>query len=349
MHDRVFGALEDGIAVREAVIGQPGGVQATIMEWGAVIRDLVVPMADGRRQRVALGLSTLEDYVARSPYFGAVAGRYANRIRDGRFALDGRDYQLHQNQDGRHTLHGGAQGLGKRVWRIMEREADALTLAIHSPDGDQGFPGAMNVVCRYAIRDGATLRMELSATTDAPTVINLCQHSYFNLDGSPTVLDHFFEVDAAFYTPTDRDLIPTGEVLSVAGTPLDFRSLRPIRHEALETGFFYDNNLPLARSRQEPSGRADAPPLARACLLKSPLNGLSMEIWTTEPALQVYAAHKVNLAVPGIGGVPYGPNCGLALEPQHFPDSPNNPHFPSTVLRPGEVYVQVTEFRFRAS
>jgi aldose 1-epimerase len=346
---RPFGTLADGRVVHEAVIGKPGGLRATIIEWGAVIRDLVLPLPGGREQRVVLGLTRLEDYIARSPYFGAIAGRYANRIRNGRFTLDGKTHQLQLNQQGRHTLHGGAQGFGKRAWRFFEHGPEALMLALHSADGDQGFPGALSVTCRYAITGGTTLRMELTATCDAPTVVNLCQHSYFNLDNSPAVLDHLFQVEADFHTPTDAEDISTGEVRKVEGTPFDFRELRPIRHPEMAKGFFYDGNFPLRRQILEPSGRADTPDLARACLLRSPVNGLSMEIWTSEPGLQVYAGHKIDMGdVKGLDGKVYAPHAGLALEPQHFPNSPNLPHFPSTVLRPGAVYAQVTEFRFKA-
>jgi aldose 1-epimerase len=346
MNPRIFGVLDDGTPVHEVIIGRPGGVQATIIEWGAVIRDLVAVRPDGERQRVVLGLASIEDYVHRSPHFGALAGRFANRIRDGRFVLDGVTYELPRNQDGKHTLHGGANGFGKRPWRFVEHDQDSATLALFSPDGDHGFPGNMSVLCRYAIVGATTLRMELTATTDRPTIINLCQHSYFNLDGSPTVLDHFFEVDADYHTPNDGDHIPIGEIRLVEGTPFDFRNPRRVGHEAFKAGFYYDGNFVLNGRRRAPSGRAEVPELVRACRLRSPLNGLGMEIWTTEPGLQVYAGHKLAMAVPGHDGKVYGPHAGLALEPQHFPNGPNLPHFPPTVLRPGSVYAQVTEFRF---
>jgi aldose 1-epimerase len=340
-----LGRLDDGRAVREVTLSSKAGASASVMEWGAVVRDLAVPV-EGRPQRVVLGFASLDDYLKHSPHFGAIAGRFANRIGGGRFTLDGVAHELKLNQDGRHSLHGGGMGFGKQPWTILHHDAASVTLALHSPDGDHGYPGAVTVLCRYTLAEPATLRVELTATTDAPTIINLCHHSYFNLDGSADILDHELELRANLITPVDADLIPSGEVASVAGAPFDFRKARVIRCvEPDGSRRWYDHNWLLRRDRREPSAMAGLE-IAHAATLRSPLNGLAMQVWTTEPAMQFYDGFKTNTPVAGLSGAPYGACAGLCLEPQHVPDSPNLPHFPSTVLRPGEVYRQVTEYRF---
>ncbi|WP_332695290.1 aldose epimerase family protein [Bosea sp. (in: a-proteobacteria)] len=343
----LFGRLDDGTAIHEALLRSPGGAEARVMEWGAVLRDLVVPLPDGGRQRVVIGFPAFADYPAHSPHMGAIAGRFANRIGGGRFMLDGVSYRTPLNQNGKHSLHGGGQGFGKRPWTLVQQDEASATLALVSPAGDAGYPGTLRVWCRYALVDNATLRLELSATTDAPTIVNLAHHSYFRLDDGPDILDHELEVHANLTTPVDAELIPDGSLTDVAGTPFDFRKARPIRlANADGSRFWYDHNYILRRDRREAT--AGGLELAHAATLRSRRSGLAMQLWTTEPALQVYDGAKLNTPVPGLGGVAYGPNAGIALEPQHVPDSPNLPHFPSTVLRPSEVYRQVSEFRFGA-
>lgn len=334
-----FGEI-DGTTIHEILIRSPGGAHASIITWGAAVRDLVAPLAGGGEQRVVLGLETMEHYRAHSPYFGAIAGRYANRIAHGRFTLDGRSVQVDLNQAGKHTLHGGGRGFGKRPWTLAACDSSSATLVLRSADGDMGFPGAMTVTCVYRMVEKATLRVELTATTDAATIVNLAHHSYFNLDGSPDVLDHAMQIAAAHYTPVDADLIPTGEILAVAGTPFDFETPRPIRLEQDGGPFAYDHNWVLAGSRPAP-GR-----LRHALSLRSPKNGLDMEVHTTEPGIQVYTGAKLDVPVPGLSGARYGRFAGVAIEPQIFPDSPNKPYFPDPTLRPGEVYRQVSEYRF---
>lgn len=340
-----FGHLPDGTPIREVTLRSAAGASAVVMEWGAVVRDMSVPHAGGM-QRVVLGFNQLENYLNHSPHFGAIAGRFANRIEGGRFSLDGRTYQLKLNQDGRHSLHGGGMGFGKRPWTILHHDAASVTLALVSPDGDHGYPGVLTALCRYTLAEPATLRVELTATTDAPTIVNLCHHSYFNLDGSADILGHELEVRANLFTPVDADLIPSGEVASVKGTPFDFRRSRPIRFANPDgSRHWYDHNFILRRERREPSVMPGLE-VALAATLRSPSNGLGMEVWTTEPALQVYDGFKTDTPVPGLDGERYGASAGICLEPQHVPDSPNLPHFPDTVLRPGAVYRQVTEYRF---
>lgn len=344
MTTRIFGEA-GGRTIEEITLRNATGAEAKIITWGAVLRDLVIPLADGAMQRVVLGLENLEDYLNHSPHFGAIAGRYANRIGGGRFMLDGKACQLPLNQENRHSIHGGGQGFGKKPWTLLHHDATAVTLGLVSPDGEAGYPGTLHVTCRYTLTDQNALRIELAGFTDAPTILNLAHHSYFNLDGAPDILDHALMVRANVMTPVDADMIPDGSMLPVSGTPFDFRRPRAIRL-AGENGarFWYDHNFVLRRERREPGvGGAE---LAHAATLASPVSGLQMEVWTTEPCLQVYDGFKLNLPVSGLGGTRYGASGGIALEPQHAPDSPNLPHMPSTVLRPGELYRQVTEYRF---
>ncbi len=340
---RLFGEV-DGRPVHEVTLRSDVGAEAKVIGLGAVLRDLLVPAGEGRSQRVVLGLNSLEDYIGHSPYFGAIAGRYGNRIREGRFRLADRVHQLSVN-DGRNSLHGGARGFSHQPWQLAALDGSSAALTLLSPDSDQGYPGNLTVSCIYRLV-GTTLRVELTAATDADTPVNLCQHSYFNLDGSPSILDHSLHLAADFYTPTDAELIPTGEVRAVAGTPYDFRPSRPVRF-ADDTGqpVRYDTNFVLRRDRLAPSGK-DGFCLTHAATLASATSGVSMEVWTTEPGLQFYDGWMTDVPVAGLDGRPYGAYAGLCLEPQHFPDSPNRPHFPSTILRPGSAYRQITEYRF---
>jgi aldose 1-epimerase len=341
---RVFGSI-DGQAVQEITLRNTAGATAKIISWGAVLRDLVVPKPGGGLQRVVLGLNTIEDYIAHSPHFGAIAGRYANRIAHGRFTLHGVQHQLLLNQEGKHSLHGGGNGFGKKPWTLLHADASSCTLGLVSPDGEAGYPGTLNVTCRYTLTEANTLRVELSAFADKPTILNLCHHSYFNLDGGAHILDHSLAVRANVMTPVDADLIPDGSLAPVSGSPFDFRKPRPVRLTGPDgQRFWYDHNFVLRRERRkaDPSGLE----IAHAATLASAKSGLSMEVWTSEPCLQVYDGFKVNVPVAGLDGAHYSANAGICLEPQHAPDSPNLPHLPSTVLRPGELYRQVTEYRF---
>ena len=335
MSVHVFGMIGDS-PVMEIQIGSQAGAHAKILTWGAVLRDLVVPSSTGM-QRVTLGLNTIEDYIAHSPSFGAVPGRFANRIANGYFTLDGVGHQLARKPGEKHTLHGGPNGFGKRVWKVVAQSADSVELSLESPDGDAGFPGALSATCIYRFVEPSTLRVELSAVADKATPVKLTQHGYFNLDGSPDILDHELELACDFYTPSDAELIPTGEIRSVAGTAFDFRKPRILRNAEGQT---YDTNFVASRT-PEASG------LAWIARLRSPRNGLTMELHSSEPGVQVYDAAKLNCPVPGLDGARYGAHAGLCLEPQTFPDSPNRRHFSDCILRPDSEYRHVSEFRFR--
>lgn len=324
----------DGVAYQEVTIRSRGGAEARIITYGAAIRDLVVPSAGGPRH-VCLGLNSIADYKAYSSHFGAVPGRFANRIAGGRFSLDGHTYDLPRNDGGINCLHGGPHGFGKSAWTIAAHTENSVTLTLHSPDGDAGFPGAVDVTCVYTLMEPATLRFDLSATTDAPTVINLTNHAYFNLDGSSDILDHVVTINAQSRTPNDAHNIPTGEIVPVAGTPFDFRQPRTVRNDA---GQAYDGNYVIA-------GRQDGV-LVHAARVHSGKSGVTLDVFTDQPGIQLYDAKKLSVPVPGIEGAMYGNHAGLCLETQLFPDAPNKPNFPSSVLRPGETYRHATEFRF---
>lgn len=330
----VFGATADGQQVRRFSISA-GGLTAQIMTFGAAVQDLRLA---GHDAPLVLGFDRFDDYPGHSPYFGAIAGRYANRIAGGSFMIDGNRYQGPQNFLGKHTLHGGDAGFFGAVWNVTASADDFVTLGLRDPAGTMGFPGAIDVTCTYRVRGPGTLSIELSATADEPTLCNLAHHSYFNLDngGAGDVLDHRMMIAAAAYLPVDDEMIPTGFVVPVDDTAFDFRVARPIRQVEGGTQLPYDHNFCLAATRG---------PLRQAVWTQGS-SGVEMEVWTTEPGLQFYAGQNVARNVPGLGARNYGAFAGFCLEPQIWPDSPNRPYFPQAVLRPGETYRQVTEYRF---
>lgn len=332
MGERLFGALPDGAPARCIGIAR-GDLSADIITYGAAIRDLRI----GGRS-VVLGFDTLDDYLAHSPYFGAIAGRHANRICGGRFRLDGKEHVLERNEAGRHHLHGGAAGFGKRLWSLADHGAAHVELTLVSPDGEGGYPGRVEARCRYEIGADACFRITLSAETDRATLVNLAAHSYFNLDGTPDILGHDLTIEAEAYLPVTGEAIPTGEIRPVAGTPFDFRTPRAIGAAGGGAATAYDHNFCLS-----PAATADPRSVAR---LAGPLSGLVMDVLSTEPGLQFYDGYKLAVPCPGLGGRRYGARAGLCLEPQRWPDSPNHEAFAGAVLRPGERYRQVTEYRF---
>ena len=330
----VFGELEGG-AVLEATLKTRAGAEAKILNYGAVLRDLIVPSASGP-QRVTLGLNSIEDYVAHSPSFGCVPGRFANRIANGQFMLEGKPVQLERKAGEKHTLHGGPHGYGKRLWRFSDHDTQSATLTLDSPSGDGGCPGALHAKVVYTLLEPAILRIELTATAEAPTIVNLTQHAYFNLDGSADILDHEVQLNCGFYTPTDAELIPTGEIRAVAGTPYDFLTPRTVRNAAGQT---YDTNFIVLE-------RPDADGMADVAQVRSRKNGLTMTMRSSEPGVQFYDAAKLNCPVPGLGQAKYGAHAGLCLEAQRYPDSPNHRHFTDATLRPGEIYRHLTTYEF---
>jgi aldose 1-epimerase len=334
-----FGTVE-GVDIFEVTLAGPDGMELRVITWGAVMRDLVVPTANGPRH-VVLGLDTIEDYVKHSPYFGAVVGRFANRIGRARFVLDGILHELDANE-GPNQLHGGSRGFGTRPWTIIEQKPSQLSLALVSEDGDMGYPGRVLATCTYSLLGSAsgkpTLSIDLTATSDRRTPVNLTSHAYFNLDGSPDIRAHDLAIRGDFITPTHQDLIPTGAIEGVAGTPYDFRQRRPIAPPDSPSPMpLYDINYVLGG----PYGD-----LAHAATLSSRRSGLSMELWTTEPGLQFYDGHLIDIPVRGLAGAQYRAHAGLCLEPQRFPDSPNKAHFPGTILSKGAVSRQTSEYRF---
>ncbi|HEX3913597.1 MAG TPA: aldose epimerase family protein [Steroidobacteraceae bacterium] len=324
------------------------GIEARIMTYGAALVSLKTPDRDGKLQNIILGFDSLAPYVAGVPYFGATVGRYANRIADGRFALDGRSYRLPRN-DGANSLHGGNRGFDKRVWTAQPLETPrgpALRLTYVSPAGEEGYPGELTAHVTYRLDDDDTLIIHYEATTTAPTPVNLANHAYFNLSGDPerTILDHMLQINADRFTPVNASLIPTGEMRLVADTPFDFRTPHSIggrinaKDEQLRLGGGYDHNWVLNSS--------ETASLRPAAVLTDPNSGRSLEIRTTQPGLQFYSGNFLDGKPTGTGTV-FRYRTGLCLETQHFPDSPNQPSFPSTILRPGQTYSQTTTLRFR--
>jgi aldose 1-epimerase len=348
-----FGALADGTEVHRHTLDNGRGLVVRVLTYGGILQRIDVPDRDGRPANVALGFADLDSYVRdNTPYFGALIGRYANRIAGGRFTLDGRAYVLPVNNPP-NSLHGGTEGFDKRVWTATAAAGEdpaGLELAYTSPDGEMGYPGTLSVRARYRLGPDNELRIDYRATTDGPTHVNLTNHSYFNLAGEAagTVEGHQLQLHAAHYTPTDATNIPTGEIAPVAGTPFDFTSPHRVGEridaadEQLEYGLGYDHNFVLDPA---PAGQALRP----AARVVDPASGRVLEVLTTEPGIQFYSGNQLDGTLVGPGGAAYRPRAGLALETQHFPDTPNQPGFPSTVLRPGQVYQSATVYRFSVS
>jgi aldose 1-epimerase len=330
-----FGTMPDGARIEEYVLAA-GDLAVRIITFGAVIRD--IRLADIDRPLV-LGFDNLDDYIRHSPHFGAVVGRYANRIAGGRLTIDGRRSQLSLNENGRTHLHGGFKGFSFRPWRVLDYDQRSVTLAFTSLDGDEGYPGKVEATCRYSLEPPSTLRLDFEATTDAPTVVNMTQHTYFNLGNEDKILDHRVMIDADAYTPTDDDNIPTGAILPVDGTDYDFRELRPIWRLNGGNRVAYDINYVVAEA-QARSPRT----VAR---LESPDGDVALDVASTEVGVQFYdGCMMTEIPVPGLDGRRYGLNGGCCFEPQFFPDSPNHPDFPSAILRPGETYRHAMHYAF---
>jgi len=340
-----FGRTRDGTPIDLYVLRNSKGMEAGICNYGGIVVWLKVPDKHGVLGDVVLGYDHLDGYLTNNPYFGCLVGRYGNRIANGQFVLDGVTYQLAKN-DGPNHLHGGIKGFDKVVWSAksyITPEGPALELEYVSPDGEEGYPGKLTVKAVYTVTDDNALRLDFTATTDKPTICNLTHHSYFNLAGKGDILGHVVMMPADRFTPVDATLIPTGELRPVDGTPFDFRKPTQIgarinqADEQLKFGKGYDHNWVY----DKPLGKLTL--LAR---VTEPTSGRVMEVWSTEPGLQFYSGNFLDGTITGKGGWVYQFRHGFCMEPQHFPDSPNKPHFPSTVLRPGQVYRNTIIYKF---
>ena len=339
----------DGSQVDLYTLKNSNGLEAAITNYGGIVVSLKVPDKNGKPGDVVLGYDTLNDYIGSTPYFGALIGRYANRIAKGRFTIDGVEYQLAQNNDS-NALHGGRKGFDKVVWqaeKVDSSDGPALKLTYTSKGGEEDYPGALRCAVTYTLTNKNELKIEYSAETDKPTFVNLTNHSYFNLKdgGASDILGHELMIRASKFTPVDKSLIPTGELKPVAGTPFDFNKPTVIgarvenEDEQLKFGKGYDHNWVLDRQGKD---------LELVASVYEPISGRFMEVLTTEPGLQFYCGNFLDGTNKGKGGTVYQHRTGLCLETQHFPDSPNHPDFPTTELKPGEKYTQTTAYRFSA-
>jgi aldose 1-epimerase len=344
---RPFGALSDGSVVElYSITGDAIEIQATA--YGGIITSLKVPDHEGRVGDIVLGHSSLIPYLRNPSYLGAIVGRYANRIAQGRFVLDGMEHHLARN-DGAHHLHGGNDGFDRRHWTattITSTDGAGIRFTRTSPAGEEHYPGTLTCSVTYLVTATGTVELRYDAVTDAPTIVNLTQHTYFNLGGETTtnVLDHELTIHANYYTPVDRTLIPTGQIASVDNTPFDFRRPVTLRsalaspHDQLTIARGFDHNYILQRSSGD---------LVLAAALREPRSGRVLHISTTEPGLQFYAGHLLDGTIQGAYGRVFERHAGLCLETQHYPDSPHHSHFPSVTLRPGEHYTSCTKWQFR--
>lgn len=337
-----FGKLPDGTEIEEYALHSAKGGVAKVITYGATLTELWMPDKSGKSADVVLGFDNLQQYLGDHPYFGGTIGRYGNRIAKGKFSIDGHEYSLFLN-NGPNSLHGGKEGFNRKVWKaepVKVAHGAAVKFTYVSKDGEEGYPGTLTTSVTYELTDDNALKLTYHASTDKPTVVNLTNHSYFNLSGagSGDILNDVLQLNADRYTPVDDTLIPTGELKPVEGTPFDFRKPTAIgaRYKEIPGVGGYDHNFVLDGE----SGK-----LRKAGSLYDPASGRDMEVWTTEPGVQIYMSLGLNGSIHGIGGayLKYGALC---METQHFPDSPNHPKFPSTVVRPGKDYHSETIYKF---
>ena len=344
-----FGKTADGTAVEIYTLRNARGAQARIMTYGGIVQSLSLPDKNGQYADIVLGYDILQGYIDKTPYFGALIGRYGNRIGGAQFTLDGATYTLAAN-DGPNTLHGGLRGFDKVVWQaqpLLGGEGPKLVLSYLSKDGEEGFPGNLAVTATYTLTDNNELKLEFTATTDKATVLNLTHHSYFNLagEGNGDILGHILYINADQTTPVDSKLITTGEFKSVDGTPFDFRTPTAIGARIndpdpiLQYGPGYDHNWVVNKPRGQ---------FGLMARVTEPVSGRVMEVWSDEPGLQFYAGNFLDGTIKGKGGVAYPRRSAFCMEPQHYPDSPNKSNFPSVVLRPGQTYHNTIEYKFSA-
>ncbi len=338
-----FGKMEDGRVVRQYTLTNANNVEMKVINYGGIIVSLKTPDANGQLADIVLGYDSLEGYIRNNPYFGALIGRYGNRIAGGKFTLEGKAYSLPQNNGPNH-LHGGPKGFDKVFWEIeVGPDSSSLLLSYRSADGEQGYPGNLSVNVVYRLTDANELRIEYDATTDAPTIVNLTQHSYFNLGNQETILGHQLQIDADSYLPVDATLIPTGKLQKVEGTPFDFRKPKTIgadidaNDEQIKLGKGFDHCWVLNGGQGK---------LRKVAVLSDSVSGRQVEVHTTEPGIQFYSGNFLDGTIKGKGGTVYNFRSGLCLETQHYPDSPNRPEFPTVVLKPGEKYHTETVYTF---
>jgi aldose 1-epimerase len=340
-----FGQTKEGVPIDIYTLTNSKGVEARICNYGGVVVSLKVPDRNGHLGDVVLGFDKFDGYLTPPPYFGALIGRYGNRIAKGKFTLDGHQYTLATNNVP-NALHGGIKGFDKVVWTakpLVTPQGAALELTYLSKDGEEGYPGNLSVKATYTLTEDNALKLEFVATTDKDTVVNLTHHSYFNLAGKGTILDHVVMIPADRFTPVDSTLIPTGELKPVEGTPFDFRTATSIgarigqNDEQLKFGLGYDHNWVI----NKPMGK-----LGLMAKVTEPTTGRVMEVWSDEPGLQFYSGNFLDGTLTGKNGQVYQLRSGFCMEPQHYPDSPNHPQFPSTELKPGQTFKNTIMYRF---
>ena len=337
-----FGKTADGIPVKLFVLKNSAGMTVKVMNYGGIITEVHTPDRNGKMGNVVLGFDNVERYLQGHPFFGAIAGRVANRIANGKFTLDGATYSLAINNGANH-LHGGLKGFDKKVWDTLVLPDGGVQMSIVSPDGEEGYPGTLRVSVTYRLTEKNEIRIDYEATTDKATPINLTNHSYFNLAGQGDVLGHVLRLNADHATAVDEGLIPTGEIVSVKGTPLDFTTPHSLGERYEQTGLTppgYDHNFVV----NNPGAG-----LRLAAVMVEPVSGRTLEVDTTEPGIQLYTGNFLDGTVVGTGGVKYPKRGGFCLETQHYPDSINHPNFPTVVLRPGNTWRSTTVFRFGVS
>ncbi len=342
----LFGKTPDGVPVEIYSLRNPNGFEARIMTYGGIVVSLKAPDKSGKLDDVVLGYDNLDGYIKRNLYFGALVGRYGNRIAKGRFSLNGKVYSLATNNNGVNHLHGGLKGFDKVVWTARPLETShgpALQLHYLSKDGEEGFPGNLPVTATYTVTPDNALRLDFEATTDKDTICNLTHHSYFNLRGGGDVLDYLVQINAEKFTPIEANLIPTGELRPVAGTPFDFRKPTAIgarinnSDEQLQFAKGYDHNWVF----DKPPGQ-----LGLVARVVDKVSGRCLEVLTTEPGMQFYTGNFLDGTIIGKDGQAYDPRCAFCMEPEHFPDSPNHSNFPSVELKPGQVYKNTIIYKF---
>lgn len=343
----LFGKLPDGREVSLYSLKNKTGTQINIINYGAIITNIILKDDKGKRSDVVLGYDSLDGYLNDKSFLGAIVGRYGNRIKNGKFRLNGKTYQLACN-DGNNHLHGGVVGFSKVLWKaepIVNKSGSLLKLTYVSPDGEEGYPGTVTITVFYSLTENNALLINFQGITDIPTILNPTQHSYFNLSGDFTksILEHELQIESDKFTPTDEEQITTGDIVKVAGTPMDFRKLTPISkdinadYQQLKYGKGYDHNWVLKNYNST---------IRKAALVFEPGSGRFLEVFTDQPGLQFYSGNCLNGSIKGKNGISFKPRTGLCLETQRYPDSPNKPSFPSAILKPEKTYRHTTIYKF---